>query len=117
MAYARQYEAREAIEITRDVVALLGTVAQIADVRLAQGLGGQAETLRVQVEKTHAGVQLYELRRNRETAQADLNALLDRPAGAALAAPEALPPMPSPASLSLQALVDMARNSQPTLAV
>ena len=115
-AYARHYQAHEAIEITRDVVALLGTVARISEVRLAQGLGAQAETLRVLVEKTHAGVRLHELRRELETAQAELNALLDRPAGAPLAAPDDLPPIPSSGSLSLGALVEMARNSQPALA-
>jgi outer membrane protein TolC len=53
---------------------------------------------------------------DRSAAMAQLNALLNRPAGAQLASPEALPPLPAAKMLVLADLIDLAERRHPLLA-
>lgn len=115
-AYAQHYQAVEAIRITTELHALLHSVANVVQARVAQGLAGQQDALRVEAERTTLMTALATLERDRRMAQAKLNALLDRDAGAPLAEPLGPRPVPPLEAVRLEELVARAFAANPALA-
>jgi len=116
IAFAQHYQASEALRINAELDGLLRAVSAAAQIRAAQALGLQPEILQAEAERTRLAVDRSDLERDRATARARLNGLLDRPAGAALAAPRGLSPLPPLASQPLPALVDRMEAANPELA-
>jgi outer membrane protein TolC len=115
-AFAEYYLALEAIKVTREIRIIVDGIVELAELRYAQGLGGQADAVDAQLEQTALLTELANFGRDVKTAQARINALLDRPAGGALAEPEALRPLPGDADLRLDELLAAAGQRNPQLA-
>ncbi len=116
LGFAQHVLAAESLRVNATLDELLRTVAAAAQIRAAQMLGGQTDILVAEIERTRLAVERSGLERDRASAIARLNALLDRPAGAALATPRAFPPLPALAGLSLDALVARMEAANPELA-
>jgi cobalt-zinc-cadmium efflux system outer membrane protein len=112
-AFARYYLASRSIAVENEVHGLLHAISQAAQTRYAQGIGTQADALRAEAERTRLGLELSSLRRDRSAAQARLNALLSRPAGAPLAEPTKLRALPGSDRLQVETLLDRARQTSP----
>lgn len=116
IAFAAYYRTSRALSIQDDVHALLHTVSESAQGRYAQGLGTQADAIRAEVEKSRLLLERQRLERDRRVAAARLNTLLARPAGAALAEPVELRPLPKSDELTLDHLLELARQNNPQVA-
>lgn len=116
IAFAAYYRASTALRIQDDVHALLHTIAESARGRYAQGLGTQADAIRAEIEKSRLLLERQRLERDRRVAAARLNTLLARPAGAALADPAELRPLPKAGELTLDYLLAQARQNNPQVA-
>ena len=116
VTFAQYYEAKRALPITDDIRALLRIVENAAKARFAQGLASQSDAIRAAVVQTRLDQEIPMLRRNQITAEAKLNALLARPADAALAEPLALRRVPRAESLNLNELFARAQRNNPGLA-
>jgi outer membrane protein, heavy metal efflux system len=114
--FAAYWRASRALGIQDEVHTLLQAVAEAAQGRYAQGLGSQADAIRAEVERSRLTLERRRLERDRLVAATRLNALLARPAGAALAEPLALRPVPDEARLTLEELLATARERSPLLA-
>jgi len=84
-------------------------------VRYESGLTPQQDVIRAQVELTTMRGELLMQESEREGMEAALNSLLGRSASAPLATPERLRPVPLPAKLDPEALVDRLRARNPQL--
>jgi len=113
--YARYYAVVGNEQLTREILDLLVRLERIALVRYESGLTPQQDVIRAQVELTTMRVELLMQESEREALQAALNSLLAREASAPLAAPERLRPVPPPAKLEPEALVDRLRGRNPQL--
>jgi outer membrane protein, heavy metal efflux system len=116
VVFSQYYQADQAIRVTREIRALLQTVADSVRVRYAQGLGSQSDAIRAELERTRLDPELSALERDEEAAKAKINALIGRSAGAELATPRELRKLPPAASLKLDGLMVRARSGNPTLA-
>lgn len=114
-AYAQLYTVYRNERLTREILDLMGRLEQVAQVRYAGGLAAQQDVIRAQVEQTNMNNELVALENERRQLQARINALLARPAGALLAEPERLRPLPTPVQLDGVALVDRVRARNPQL--
>lgn len=112
--YARLYLLYRSEKITREIIDLMARLEGVAQARYAGGLAAQQDVIRAQLEQSALRNELIAVEVERRQLQARLNGLLARPAGAPLAIPEALRPMPSPAQLNLSGLEEraLARNPQ-----
>jgi len=113
--YARYYAVVRNEQLTREILDLLVRLERIALVRYESGLTPQQDVIRAQVELTTMRGELLTQESEREGLQAALNSLLARNASAPLAAPELLRPVPPPAKLEPDALVDRLRGRNPQL--
>jgi cobalt-zinc-cadmium efflux system outer membrane protein len=116
VTFAQYYESKQSLRVTNDIHALLHIVESAAKARYAQGLANQSDAIRAAVEQTRLDQELPMLRRNESAAEAKLNALLARPADAALADPISLRRVPRAESLTLNALFERAQRNNPGLA-
>ena len=116
VAYAQYYQAMESIRVTEEIQTLLTSVANVAQARVAQGVAGQQDALRIEAERTTLTTTLANFERDRRMAQAKLNALLDRPAGSPLVQPLGPRPIPPAQTLRLDELIDRALTGNPTVA-
>lgn len=82
----RLYAAAQSARITRENMAVLDQALQIVQARLAAGVASQDAALRLSVERIELDRLIERYEQERVQAQADLNALLDRPAEAPFAA-------------------------------
>ncbi len=114
--FAQYWRATREVEVTHDVHALLHSVAQSAQSRYAQGIGLQSDAIRSALERSRLDLALAAIERDKRIAHGQLNALLARPPGAPLAEPVALSPLPSASVLSIDSLLDRARQNNPMLA-
>ena len=114
-AHARYYLAAGTERLTREVLDLMKRVEQIAQARYAGGLVGQQDAIRAQLEQSTMRAELIMLRSEKRQQRARLNALLAREADAPLAEPQALRPLPPPASLDAGALAQRFRANNPQL--
>jgi len=113
-SYAEYYRATLSVKLTREILDLMARLARISQVRYASGLVPQQDVLRAQVEQTLMSSELIGMETEQHHIQSRINALLRRPAGAPLAAPVALRPLP--AQLSLPALEQRLAEKNPQLA-
>lgn len=116
VAYASLYGAQEGLRLTRGLAGTTATIAQLAQSRYAQGLGSQAETIAARVEQVQVETEIARLEADRQKAEARLNALLGRPAGALFAVPRGFRPLPPEEAVRLPELLDRALRGSPVLA-
>jgi outer membrane protein TolC len=116
-AYAQFYYVHGNERLTREILDLMIRLEKIAQVRYAGGLAAQQDVVRAQVEQTNLRNDLIALENERRGLRARMNALLSRPAPAALAEPAVLRTLPAPAKLDYAALEDRVRARNPLLFV
>lgn len=116
-AYAQFYYVHGNERLTREILDLMIRLEKIAQARYAGGLAAQQDVVRAQVEQTNLRNDLIALENERRGLRARMNALLSRPAPAALAEPAVLRTLPAPAKLDYAALEDRVRARNPLLFV
>lgn len=89
-AYYDLFYAHKALEIHHAQIDLARNFSRIVQERFAIGAVGQQDVLRAQIELLDLSNALVTLEQERETAEARLNTLLNRPADAPLGPPQAL---------------------------
>lgn len=114
-AYAQLYSVYRSEHYGREVLDLMERLERIARVRYAGGLAAQQDVVRAQVEQTGMRAELIALENERRQLQARMNALLARPAGAPLAEPGQLRPVPPPSQLEVATLEARVRARNPRL--
>ena len=117
VAYAQLTYLHRNERLSHEILELMIRLEKIARTRYASGLAVQQDVVRAQVEQTALKSELIALESERRQWQARLNTLLSRPAGSALAPPERLRPLPSPARLDPTTLEDRVRARNPQLFV
>jgi outer membrane protein TolC len=115
-AYARYWEAGEAVAVIGRRLALIEQVEQIAGVRYAVGLAPQQDAIRAQVVRTQLAADRLERDATQHEAAATLNALLARPADAPLARPTTAPELPVRWTTLATARAALTPATQPELA-
>lgn len=103
-AFADYYGAAEAVAVAEDIKRTLDLMADVAQRRYEQGSGTQQDAIMARVEAAHLQTDVVRRQADRARAMARINALLNRPIEAALAAPQALPALPAPETFSLSQL-------------
>lgn len=116
IVFANAYAAREAIRINEELLGTVAAIARVAQSRYAQGQGGQQDAVTAEVERGRLQADLARLDGERRNWNAQMNALLNRPAGAPLAPPEVLRPVPETSEAALPDLLERARRDNPQLA-
>lgn len=101
--------------LSREILDLNARLERIAQARYAAGLAAQQDVIRAQVEQTGLRNELITVETERHHLHARMNALLGRPAGAPLATPERLRPLPGADRLDAEALETRARAGNPLL--
>lgn len=107
------YMAEQTIVITRESRSILDSVRESIDTRVGAGQAGQADQLRIGNEITMIDRDLADAEQLKKTAQARLNSLLNRPAGASL--PSARKTS-IPGSGSLESMLARAQSHHPEVA-
>jgi outer membrane protein, heavy metal efflux system len=115
LAFAQYYVANRALAVNQEVIAVTRGMRETAEARYAAGTGDQASAIKALGEETAASIETARLQGDRAAARGVLNALLARPADAALADPLRLRHLPV-TELSIASLVERARGGSPTLA-
>ena len=115
-AHAQRYYLHGNTRLTQEILDLMLRLEKVAQVRYAGGLAAQQDVIRAQVEQTSMRSELVSLESESRQVDARLNALLARPAAAALAEPEKLPRLPAPAQLEFATLAERVRARNPLLA-
>ncbi|MBK8209144.1 MAG: TolC family protein [Rhodospirillales bacterium] len=114
--FASYYATNEAIGINQELLGSVAAVARVAESRYGQGRGNQQDVVTAEVERGRLQVELARLEGERRGWIAQLNALLNRPAGAPLATPRALRPIPQADALPLAELLERVHRDNPQLA-
>ncbi len=114
-AYAQLYYVFGNERLTREILDLMARLEGVAQVRYAGGLAAQQDVVRAQVEQTDLRNELIALENERRGLLARMNALLSRPATAALAEPRMLRTLPAPVRLDFAALEERVRARNPLL--
>lgn len=113
--YAQFYYLHQSERLMKEIFDLMTRLEQVAQARYAGGLVVQQDVIRAQVEQSNIRNELIALENERRIVQARLNALLARPANAALASPERLRPIPPAARLAYGVLEERVRGHNPQL--
>jgi outer membrane protein, heavy metal efflux system len=113
--YAQYYALSRQVELAREVVDLVGRLAEVTRNRYANGLVPQQDAIRVQVERTALQGELIQLEMEQHHAQSRLNTLLARHTHADLAMPQRLRALPAPTKLNYTALEAQLRARNPLL--
>jgi outer membrane protein TolC len=113
--YAQYWLTEKSLQLIRENIALSASLEQIAQVRYASGLVAQQDAIRAQVEHSTLETERVAMESERHHLKVFLNAMLARGGSAALAAPDALRPLP--ASLDLAALGERVQAKNPLLAI
>ncbi|MBI4985732.1 MAG: TolC family protein, partial [Rhodocyclales bacterium] len=114
-AYVQYYQTAKSQQFAREVLDLVLRLAEVARTRYAGGLTPQQDAIRAEVEATATQSELIALDTERHHAMIRINALLARPAAAALAEPQRLRPLPAAARLDAAALAQRVREKNPQL--
>lgn len=114
-AYAMHYYLSGSERLTRDTLALMNKLEQIAQTRYANGVGTQQEVIRAQMEQTDLHTELLELQNEQHHVHANLNTLLSRPVNAELAEP--VRSLTVPARLDYALLEEKLRAKNPQLQI
>ncbi len=115
-AYAQYYFSSGNLRLTREVLDLVARLEGVAQARYAAGLAAQQDVIRAQVEQTQLRTDIVAQEAELARVKARINALLAREAGAPLAEPERLRPLPPPAHLRPADLEERLRARNPRLA-
>lgn len=115
--YAQLYFLQDMEGLTREIRDLMGRLEQIAQARYANGLVAQQDVIRAQLEQTSLSKELIALENQRSQLQAVMNALIGRPADAALAPPAQIWPLPAADATRFASLLERARHNNPPLQV
>jgi cobalt-zinc-cadmium efflux system outer membrane protein len=115
VAFAQYYVASRALALNQEVLVLVRGLRAAAEARYSAGQGDQPAVIKALGEETAAEIEAARLNGERAAAREMLNALLARPAGAPLAEPLRLRPLPA-RELAIASLVERARGSSPALA-
>ena len=112
-AFYELFMAHKAIQINQENVGILRRLGGIGEVKYATGRVSQGDVLKAQVELAKLANELITLRQEKETAEAALNILLNRPPQAPLGVPGEFenPPL----TFTLEELEEMAVEQQPLL--
>ena len=113
--YAQLYYVAENEKLSREILALMLRLEQIAQVRYAGGLAAQQDVIRAQLEQTAMRNELIGIETEHHHLMVRMNAPLGGPADAPLAMPASLRPLPDPARLDYAALEERARTRNPLL--
>lgn len=113
--YARYYVVVQNEALTREILDLLTRLESVAEVRYASGLAPQQDVIRAQVERTTMRGDLVMLESESQGLRAALNSTLARNHDAPLAVPERLRPVPPPAKIQADTLLDRLRGRNPEL--
>jgi outer membrane protein TolC len=115
IVFANAYATREAIRINEELLGSVAAIARAAQSRYAQGQGSQQDAVTAEIERGRLQADLARLDGERRNWAAQMNTLINRPAAAPLAAPQALRPVPPPESMAPEALVARAQTANPQL--
>jgi len=115
--YAMYYYLSGSERQIHETLDLMTSLEQVAQTRYANGLGAQQDVIRAQVEQTGLRTELLDLQNERHHAHGRLNALLSRPAMAALAQPASARPLPAAAQLDYPLLEEKLRARNPQLMI
>lgn len=116
-AYAQYYYLSGSESLTSETLTLLTSLEQVAQTRYANGIGVQQDVIRAQVEQTDLRAALIDNGMEQHHVHVRLNALLSRPAMAALAQPAQLRRMPVAAQLDYAVLEQKLRARNPQLQI
>lgn len=116
LEFARYYQAYRALALNEDLSAFTTSAARLVQSRYETGAASQQELVRAQLEQAARQSEQLQQAGDLAQTQARLNALLNRPAYAALDAPQALPVVPAPIRLDEAELGQRLRASSPQLA-
>ena len=114
--FAGSWGTQETIRITRELLGSVSAVAGVAQSRYGQGRGNQQDVVTAEVERGRLQADLARLDGQRLAWMAQMNALLNRPAGAPLAPPQGLRPVPDADAMPLAELLERGRRDNPQLA-
>jgi len=114
--FAGSYGTEETIRITEQLLDTVAAIARLAESRYGQGRGNQQDVVTAEVERGRLQADLARLVGQRQTWMAQMNALLNRPAGAPLASPQGLRPVPDADVMPLSELLERVRRENPQLA-
>jgi len=112
-AFGDYYEATQAITLLHELHQVTHDIAAQARARYAQGRAGQQEVFKAEVEAAAIAQERNKYETARQRVIGLLNTLLDREPDAALAPARDLPALPSPESLTMEALLERARRQSP----
>ena len=113
--HTQLYTVEHNAALAREILDLMLRLERLAQLRYGSGLAAQADVIRAQSEQTAMRNELILLDNEKRQLEARLNGLLARPAGAPLAAPEQLRPLPAPAQLEFDTLAERVRARNPRL--
>lgn len=115
--FAQSHLAWRSHALTRENQDLMDRLEKVALARYSAGLAPQQDVIRAQVEQGNLAAELVALEMEQHHLHTRLNALLSRPATAALRDAEHLRTLPSAERLDWSALAQKARAVNPTLAL
>jgi outer membrane protein TolC len=115
VVFANYYAAHTMIGVTEELLHTVAAIAEAAQARYAQGRGNQQDAISAEAEKGRLEHDLALREAERRGAAGRLNALVNRPANAPLAPPEALRPVPAAEAMPLEELLERARRSNPQI--
>lgn len=98
-AYHRLHHAVSAIEILNRGKELVGQVIRVSEVRYSAGKAAQTDILKAQTELALLEIRIVQMQQDRRTAEAELNALLNRKPGTPIGEPDDAPSLPLPFTL------------------
>lgn len=112
-AYYRLFLAHKAIQINEENTDIVRRFARIAEVKYATGKVSQQDVLKAQVELSKFANELITLKQEKETAEASINTLLDRPPEEPLGIPAEV--QKTPLRFSVAKLREIALERSPLL--
>jgi outer membrane protein TolC len=112
-AYAEYHEVHQAMDLDRELLPRLTTIARVATARYAQGVGSQQEATSAEIERTQLATELVALESQRHALKARLNTLVGRDSRSSIVETPHLRPIPS--ALELGDLTDRALRRNPEL--
>ncbi len=113
--HAQRYFLQASEALTREILALMQRLEQIAQVRYASGLSAQQDAIRAQLEQTRLREELLGIDNEQRQWQARMNALLGRSADADLAPAQEIWPVPAEGFIDFAELARQAEASNPQL--
>ena len=113
-AYYNLYFYDRAIRVIERNIALLDDFIRLTETKYKVGTGLQQDVLKAQVERSKLMDRLFTLRQQRQSTQANLNSLLDRPTGTPIPLPEDLEKQT--VEMPLEELQEKSRTERPMYA-